>query len=231
MIKIFKIIYYVLLGFVVVIALFLLVSALPITGNFKLFVVQSGSMEPSINTGGLIMVKPVDEYAIGDVVSFGKVTKTKDPTTHRIHDIRVVSGEVFYITKGDANNAPDQKEVLQKDIIGRVVFHIPYLGYVVSFSKKPIGFILIIIIPAGIIVSDEIRKIWKEIVRLKNKKKDQEQDKEIKKNKAKDIGQDKDIRGNEDEIKKLKKEIRQLKSKKPEIKKKSLGVSKKKNES
>ena len=167
MIKIFKIIYYVLLGFVVVIALFLLVSALPITGNFKLFVVQSGSMEPSINTGGLIMVKPVDEYAIGDVVSFGKVTKTKDPTTHRIHDIRVVSGEVFYITKGDANNAPDQKEIREIDIVGKVLFDIPYLGYAIDFAKKPIGFALIIIIPAVAIIIDEIKKIFKEVKKKK----------------------------------------------------------------
>jgi len=229
--KSFKIFYYIVCVFIGLITILLIVSVFPVTGNFKVKVVESGSMESAIKTGSIITIKPEEDYKIGDIVTFQATTKLKELITHRIYDIQVTEGEPRYITKGDANNAPDQKEVLQKDIIGRVVFHIPYLGYVVSFSKKPIGFILIIIIPAGIIVSDEIRKIWKEIVRLKNKKKDEEQDKEIKKNKAKDIGQDKDIRGNEDEIKKLKKEIRQLKSKKPEIKKKSLGVSKKKNES
>jgi len=165
--KIFKTFYYILIGALALIVLLLVVSVFPITGNFKLLVVKSGSMEPSINTGGLVIVKPVDEYKIGDVVSFGEITKTKDLTTHRIHDIRVVSGEVFYITKGDANNAPDQTEIRKKDIVGKVLFDIPYLGFAIDFAKKPIGFALIIIIPAVAIVVDEIKKIFKEVKKKK----------------------------------------------------------------
>ena len=112
MIKIFKIIYYILFAFIVMIILFLLVSVLPITGNYKFYIVQSGSMEPAISTGGLIVVKPVDEYKIGDVISFGKNSKIKDPTTHRIHDIKIVGDNISYITKGDANNASDRKSVV-----------------------------------------------------------------------------------------------------------------------
>ena len=177
--KLLKTVYYILLGCLVVIALLLIVSVFPITGNFKVLTVLSGSMEPAIGTGSVVVVKPSDNYGIGDVITFGEETKTKTPTTHRIYEMRVQSGEPIYITKGDANNAPDQKEIMGDEIIGKVLFNVPYAGYAVNEARKPLGFALIIILPALIIIGDELRKIWKEIMRLKNKKKDKEQDKEI----------------------------------------------------
>jgi signal peptidase len=81
--------------------------------------------------------------------------------------MKVIEGKPQYITKGDANNAPDQKVVLKKEILGKVLLDIPYLGYAVDFIKKPLGFALIILIPAGIIISDEIKKIFKEIKKNK----------------------------------------------------------------
>ena len=154
-------------------------SVFPITGNFKIKIVLSGSMEPTIKTGSIVVIRPVDDYKIGDIVTF-QTAIDKDLITHRIKDIKVVGSEPRYITKGDANNAPDQREVLQREIIGKLLFSIPYLGYVVNFAQKPIGFGLIIILPAIAIVYDEVKKIWKEITKLKNKKKDSEQDEEIK---------------------------------------------------
>jgi len=115
-------------------------------------------------------VKPVNDYEIGDVITFGPYSKTKAPTSHRIYDIKVIEGEPIYITKGDANNAPDEKEVTRKEIIGKVLFSLPYVGYAVDFAKKPIGFMLIIVVPAAIIVYDEIRKIYGEIKKKKTKK-------------------------------------------------------------
>jgi len=165
--KIFKIVYYALIGFIILVALLLIISVLPITGNYKVMTVISGSMEPDIKMGSVAVVKPVADYKIGDVITFGPVSKTKAPTSHRIYDIKVVDGKPVYITKGDANNAPDAREVFQKDIIGKVLFSVPYLGYVVNFAQKPIGFSLIIIVPAAIIIIDEIKKIIKEIIKKK----------------------------------------------------------------
>ncbi len=165
--KILKAIYYILIAFLVLIVLLLVVSVFPISGNVKFMVVQSGSMAPAIKMGSIVMVKPSDEYRINDVISFGEMTKTKWPTTHRIYDIKIVGGTPVYITKGDTNNAPDPKQVSGKEIIGKVLFDIPYLGYAVNFAKKPIGFALIIIVPAAVIVVDEIKKIFKEIKKRK----------------------------------------------------------------
>lgn len=169
-----KIIYYIFIACIAAIAILLIVSIFPITGNIKFMIVQSGSMAPDIKMGSIVVVKPMAEYKIGDVITFGKITKTKAPTTHRIHDIEISESKILYITKGDANNAPDQKKVQANEVIGKVLFSVPYLGYVVNFAQKPLGFVLVIIVPAAIIVYDEIRKIFKEAKKIKNKKKQAE---------------------------------------------------------
>lgn len=168
--KPFKIIYYIFIAFIVVIAVLLIISVLPITGNIKFMIVQSGSMSPEIKTGSIVMTKPFSEYKVGDIITFGTYSKTKAPTTHRIFDIKVNDGVPVYITKGDANNAPDQKEVSEREIIGKILIDIPYLGYVVHAVRQPIGFIAVLIIPAAIIVGDEIRKIYGEIKKRKKNK-------------------------------------------------------------
>jgi len=168
--KSLKIIYYIFLTLVILIALLLIISVFPITGNIKFMMVQSGSMEPAIKMGSVVMVKPMQEYKMGDVITFGEITKTKSPTTHRIHDMKVIEGRPIYITKGDANNAPDQKEIQKRDILGKVLLNIPYLGFAVDFAKKPVGFVLIIGIPAVVIISDEIKKIIKEVKKTKESK-------------------------------------------------------------
>ena len=168
--KIFKIIYYIFLAFIGVIALLLIVSVFPITGNYKLMIVQSGSMAPAIKMGSVVVVKPADDYKIGDVITFGPHSRTKAPTSHRIYDIKVVDGQSVYITKGDANNAPDAREIQKRDVLGKVLFSVPYIGFAVDFAKKPIGFVLIIGIPAVIIISDEVKKIIREVKKTKETK-------------------------------------------------------------
>ena len=166
--KSLKIIYYIVIAFIVLIAILLIVSAFPIPGNYKVLVVQSGSMVPAIKMGSIVLVKPASDYKIGDIITFGPYSKTKVPTTHRIYDMKVQGGEPIYITKGDANNAPDTREIAKTDILGKVLFSVPYLGYAVDFAKKPIGFALLIIVPAVIIIYDEIRKIFGEIKKKRN---------------------------------------------------------------
>lgn len=158
-----KTIYYIVIAFIIMVALLLIVSVFPIPGNYKVMVVQSGSMEPAIKTGSIAVVKPAKDYTIGDIITFGPYSKTKAPTTHRIYEMKIQEGEPIYITKGDANNAPDTREIKKEDIVGKLSFSLPYIGYAVDFAKKPIGFALLIIVPAAMIIIDEIKKIFREI--------------------------------------------------------------------
>jgi len=168
--KIFKIVYYIFIAFIAVIAILLIVSVFPVTGNYKLMTVQSGSMAPAIKMGSIVMTKPMEDYKIGDVISFTNPKKRQEPISHRIVDLEVIEGKPFYITKGDANEDPDTRRVAKDEVMGKVLFSVPFLGYAVDFAQKPIGFTLIILIPAAIIIGDEIRKIYVEVKRKKTKK-------------------------------------------------------------
>ena len=165
-----KVLSYIFGTFITVIALLLVVSVFPITGNYKIYIVQSGSMEPSITTGGIVAVKPVVEYKAGDVITFGPVAKGKSPTTHRIVDIRLQDGKPVYITKGDANEESDTREVLARDVMGKVLFDVPFFGYALAAAKTPAGFAVLIIIPALIILFDEGKKIFFEIKKMRKPK-------------------------------------------------------------
>lgn len=167
--KIFKIFINTLLFFLIAVGLLVLFSFVKIPGNYKIFTVQSGSMEPAIQTGSLIFVKPLNDYSIGDIVT----KKTDDPKmtiTHRIISKNEVDGQSFFETKGDANDSADDGTFGKDLIIGKEFLSIPYLGYVTSFAKTQVGIILIIVIPAVIIIYDEFNKIVAEIKRLRQKK-------------------------------------------------------------
>jgi len=162
-IQIWQIVTYVLYGVVILFALFALSSKIPIPGNYKLFTVMSGSMEPTIKTGSLVVVKPAKEYKVNDIITFKNLKDPKQTTTHRLIETKEEGGLTYGITKGDANNGPDSEKVYQNMIVGKVRFSIPYIGYPIAFSRTLPGLIIFVIVPATIIIYDEILKIKEEI--------------------------------------------------------------------
>ena len=104
--------------------------------GIEVYNVVSGSMEPSIPTGSMVFVRPVDWEALepGDVIAFDSEGTV---TTHRVVEIRFVEGE--FITKGDANPTEDITAVPFDSLIGRVERHIPYLGEITAILASPLG--------------------------------------------------------------------------------------------
>lgn len=149
-----------------------LATLLPIPGNVQIKIVKSGSMEPAISTGSIVVVKPQARYAVGDIITFGEDTGAQIPTTHRITAVQGDFSNVSYLTKGDANEDSDNVQIAQRDVVGRVVFNVPYAGYILDFAKQPIGFTLMIAIPAGIIILDELVRIGREVVGMRRRKND-----------------------------------------------------------
>ena len=152
------------------VAVLMIVTLFPITGNYKIKIVMSGSMEPAIHTGSIIVIKPEAPYKIDDVITFGKDTKKDVPTTHRIAEMRVEEGKYIYRTKGDANKTEDMSEVPENTVIGKVLFSIPFFGFILDFAKKPMGFLLLVVVPSFAIILDEVGKIWKESKKIKKEK-------------------------------------------------------------
>lgn len=156
------------------VAALLLVSLLPITGNLEIKIVKSGSMEPTIPVGSVIVMVPHASYAVGDVVVFGQDTPTQIPTTHRIIAERVEGGTTLYTTKGDANEEQDPREVAAGAVLGKVVFTVPFAGYILDFARQPVGFTLLIGLPAAMIIIDEALNIVREIRRLRRRRRGEE---------------------------------------------------------
>ncbi len=144
-----------------------LATLLPIPGNVQVKIVKSGSMEPTILTGSIVIVKPQNSYAVNDVITFGADSRNQIPTTHRIVASNGDFSTLTYTTKGDANEEQDQQPVTEREIIGKVVFWVPYAGFILDFARQPLGFTLMIGIPASIIILDELIKIGAEMKRMR----------------------------------------------------------------
>lgn len=103
-------------------------------------VVLSGSMEPELSVGDLLIIAEQGHYDVGDVVVYqdGKMA-----VTHRI--VSIAEDEV--ITRGDANNSND-RPIAYTQIKGTVVAAIPMVGHVVNVIKTPIGTLVILALAA-----------------------------------------------------------------------------------
>jgi signal peptidase len=128
-------------------------------GSFS-SVVMGGSMEPTIHVGSIVIVRRVkpEDVRVGDIIAF---RTGESRTIHRVIE-KVVEGGFFYFrTKGDANEDPDPWIVKPEDVLGELQLTIPYYGYLIWFAQTPIGIILFIIVPAIILIANEVRNILK----------------------------------------------------------------------
>lgn len=140
-------------------------------GGFMMFRVITGSMEPTIPTGALLVTQQtdIDTIAVGDIICFrtqeaeiwGKVV------THRVTAIQTaIDGSPLLQTKGDANLAADGFYVSGDNFIGKVIWYTGenhMLSDIFSFFTNKIGFLACIVLPclllAGLILRESVRSI------------------------------------------------------------------------
>lgn len=135
-------------------------------GNLEVRVVQSGSMAPAMPVGSLVVTLPAEAYRAGDIITF-KQEGARAPTSHRVVSARSQDGTVYYQTKGDANEEPDNREVLHGQVLGRVALTVPYAGFILDFARQPWGFALLIGLPALVIIFDELFNIFGEVRKMR----------------------------------------------------------------
>ncbi len=133
-------------------------------GGIATFVVLTGSMEPTIQAGEMIVVKEENAYQIGDIVTY---REEKDfLVTHRIVKI---DGENI-TTKGDNNNLED-KTIKEGQILGKVIFQSKLCGFIILYLLKPITLILIIfLLVQNTLFQILNEKTIKEVKNTENKK-------------------------------------------------------------
>lgn len=145
---------------VMVIGFFLSIHLLP---GHDMYVVSSESMEPSISMGDIIVTKELDEESIGhlapgDIITF---EHGKNTVTHRLLSI---NGDTL-TTKGDAAEESDPWSITLSEVKDVYLFRIPLVGYIPQLAKEKIGWFLMIVFPAVVLVGLLVKDIIKEAFR------------------------------------------------------------------
>ena len=140
--------------------------------GFKILAVTSGSMEPVVTTGSLVIETVLRKFQVGDIVTYKLSQNPRNLVTHRIVEIEKINGSNFFKVKGDAVNQPDAALVPEDQITGKVILSIPFAGRIMAFGRTQTGVMFLAVIPAAIIVYEELKSIWKEVkkIRLRPKK-------------------------------------------------------------
>jgi len=94
-------------------------------------VIYSGSMQPDIDIGDIVIISevPTEQIKEGDIIQF-KTSNSSIPIIHRVYEIQEEDNVKLYITKGDANDEPDSNPVYKEQIMGKAVFNIPKIGWI-----------------------------------------------------------------------------------------------------
>lgn len=124
------------------------------------YVVESGSMEPCIETGSICFINRRAEYEemkVGDIIAF-KIN-TGASATHRIVSIT----DEGFVTKGDVNSAVDTVITTEDNFIGKNIFTIPRVGFIVKAlqtvrGKIVLGTVIIVLFLAGILIGEPSKK-------------------------------------------------------------------------
>ena len=144
-------------------------------GGFMMFRVVTGSMEPTIPIGALLVTKQADiqQIQLNDIVCFrtqeaeiwGKIV------THRVVELlNLENGEILLRTQGDANLVADGYMVTKSNLIGKVIWHTgdgSAVASIFSFFTNKVGFLGCIVFPclllAGLILRECVSNIRNEL--------------------------------------------------------------------
>ena len=145
-------------------------NKLPMPFGYGWAVVLTGSMEPAINAGDLIIVSENKPYSINDTVVY------QDGSMLVVHRVIDINGDMV-TTRGDANNATDAP-ISADAVKGTVIAVVPKVGVLVSLIKTPIGTIALVAAAVALVElpyrrekqkdDEERQKIIEEIKRLKD---------------------------------------------------------------
>jgi len=107
--------------------------------GYSTAIVISGSMSGTIEIDDMVVVRETGDYVPGDVIMFHS---GESLVTHRLLEVTPEG----YVTKGDANNAPDLEPVAPEAVVGEVVMVIPQGGKAILLLRSPLGLTVLVFI-------------------------------------------------------------------------------------
>ncbi len=141
--------------------LLIALATLPTLVGYHTYIVYGGSMGASLPPGSVAVSKATsaEELSVGDVI-----TRRESPDSvavlHRIIDITVVDGQRLFFTQGDANEAPDPDPAIFEGTGDRVVYSVPFAGYLLDYAQGGQGKLLLIVAPLALLAVMHFREKW-----------------------------------------------------------------------
>jgi len=139
-----------LLGVLVLVA----AATVPVLFGYHNYTVGGDSMEPALKHGSVALAAPTSPRAlrVGDIIAY-RQSPENPPVLHRI--VQIVTnddGQLGFITQGDQNPLPDAQPVALQGPGDKVVYTVPYAGYVLGFAGSTAGRILLIGVPLPVLL-------------------------------------------------------------------------------
>lgn len=141
----------------------LVAAVVPQLAGCRTFTVRSGSMTPAIETGDVVVTRPISplDARVGDIVTFVDPEGTGKLFSHRVQSVRVLGEEVAFVTRGDANTSTEHWRVPASGSVGRVVYRIPKVGYALAWIDSAAARLALIAIPALLLLWAALVRIWR----------------------------------------------------------------------
>lgn len=152
-----------LVGWVLVALAVVLFSFGPSLFGYQALIVRSGSMEPAIPTGSVVVDQPVppNTLQVGDVITFETHDGGVSVVTHRIAEITEAGPSPVFRTKGDANTTIDPTYVRYVNVGWKVIAVVPKAGYLFNALAQPAARGVLIGVPALLLTVSFLRDIWR----------------------------------------------------------------------
>jgi signal peptidase I len=135
----------------------------PLALGQRPYTVLSGSMEPAIGTGDVVVVKRMRPAGarVGDVVTFSDPKRTGRLITHRVRSAHARGDQIDFVTKGDANNNVERWRVARSGVISRVQYRVPEVGRLALFTRTRTGLLALVLLPLLVLAIHDIVRIWR----------------------------------------------------------------------
>lgn len=103
-------------------------------------VIRGGSMGSALPPGSIAVSRtvPASHVRDGDIIAVGH-SASGMPTFHRVVSIKESAVGRTAITQGDANASADAEPITMTGEGDRLVYHVPYVGYLLWWLRTPIG--------------------------------------------------------------------------------------------
>jgi signal peptidase len=151
----FKYLSYLAFAFVAGVLLLLAVATAPVLFGYHTYVIDGGSMEPTLSNGSVAVTHPTSPRAIGvgDIIAY-RSSPQSAPVLHRVTAVEEdADGNRLFTTQGDANGTADPIPVPLAGSGDKMVYSVPYAGYVLGFAGTAAGRLAFIGVPVVLLVA------------------------------------------------------------------------------